>query len=213
MCDALKIIARRELRTLYDLGDGGDWCDQKSALDCEVKQLGLRVVARKFLTSSLIRSNSESGSAPVNSCSPNAIQSLSRVAWSQKPCSQTKRISLAVKTPRGGAEEKSHRDEAVLRGPDQRDIDAGDFHAARDATHFGRTERSREDVRLRRHPNRLLRTDINMLPEAGAGALVMSGERGERGVGNWHADKPAESRDAPEGDPRRRRESAVRRRP
>src|SRR5579863_9334080 len=43
-----------------------------------------------------------------------------------------------------GAEEKSDRDEAVFRGPDQWNFDVGDFYSAGNSLIFGRAERRTE---------------------------------------------------------------------
>ena len=56
-------------------------------------------VEQNAVTTTLQRSNSEIGSAPVISISAYAIQSLSRVASSQPPSSQIQCISRAVAGP------------------------------------------------------------------------------------------------------------------
>ena len=83
----------------------------------------------------------------------------------------------------GGAEQERDRDPAVAGGVEEAHRQMPGLEATGGAAHFRRTERRRQDVRLGRERDRLLRRHIDVLAEARAGALVVCNQRGDGGVG------------------------------
>ena len=167
----------------------------------------------KVRTISLTRSNSESGSAPLNSCSPYAIQSLSRVASSQKPCSQMIVHQLGGEDAERRAEQKSHRDVAVAGGPDQRDFERAHFHSARHPSRVRRNRAAPQECTIA-SPSQPIAARRRRRAGRGRSARARDEPRARPlPRRRMRAGRPAERSGARAGDPRRRRGSAVRPRP
>src|SRR5579871_4687552 len=81
-----------------------------------------------------------------------------------------------------GAEEKGARDPSILSGKEKLRSEGAGLHAAGRAPILVRIERCREDARLRRYRERLLRRYIDVLAESRDASLMMRRKRADRCV-------------------------------
>ena len=213
MRDTLEVVARRELRAFDDFLDRGDRGDQKSALDRELSNSALVWLRVKFpddfLDALEFRKRLGAAEQLLAVCDP-ILVARGFVA---------KSLLAEVVHQLGGedaerrSEQKRHRDVAVAGRPYQRNIDRPQLHAARHPPRFHRAERRRKDVRLRRHRNRLLRRNVDVLPECPSARAHDEPRAPPLRRRRMRAGKLAECKAARAGDPRRRRGSADRSRP
>jgi hypothetical protein len=183
MLDVLEVVARLELIAVDDFLDGGDRSEQEPLFDGEAQQFRLGVAGgegRDDFAHAIVfleRLRAADQHLPVGDPVLVARRLVAPSLLAQVV------HQLAREDAERGAEQEGAGDPSVLGRPQKLHLDLADLDAARDALDLVRIQGRRQNVRLGRERERLLRRDIYMLPHPGAASLMMRHQRGDCRIG------------------------------